>query len=447
MNQQERHSELLKKFTQIEKSQDRYARILTLSICSIVFLVGAASYLSGEIIFGAGAFLYSLISGLLFFVWKWKSDIKIWCRSYLLNCLIFSGFIAIFSKGPISSIAFAFIPLPLIAIIFLKKFEAAAWTLVLILFALAALVSDLAGWTPKHDTSGLSQTFTNTIFILGCISIVSIIGFLQKTKSDEKGELLEFELNRRTKVENDLVAHARKMSESNKELERFAVVAAHDLQEPLRMVGSYVQLLSRKYKGKLDSEADEYIEFAVEGATKMKDQLNALLEYSRASNTMFETEVVSSSQMIHSAIRSLHLLIKESGAQIKQTNRFSKINANTNQITRVLQSLIHNAIKFKSEATPIIEISVEERKREIVFSVKDNGIGISKRHQSTIFDLFQRLQNRRDYEGLGVGLSITKKIVQNHKGRIWVESKGESGSTFFFTIPKKKTTASKDKAA
>jgi PAS domain S-box-containing protein len=221
---------------------------------------------------------------------------------------------------------------------------------------------------------------------------------------------------------------------SNKELENFAYVASHDLQEPLRMVTSFTQLLAKQYKENLDGRAMEYIDFAVEGSKRMYELLNGLLTYSRISTRGNELKKIELTGVFNCAIKNLALLIKEKQVVIS-ADELPVIMGDANQMIQLFQNLIANSIKFTPES-PIINISSMENRDHYIISVKDNGIGIESQYYDRIFQIFQRLNPRDKYEGTGIGLSICKRIVERHGGKIWLESIPGKGSTFHFTIPK-----------
>ena len=222
---------------------------------------------------------------------------------------------------------------------------------------------------------------------------------------------------------------------SNKELERFAYIASHDLQEPLRMVSSFTQLLSTQYGDKLDANAKEYINFAVEGATRMYDLLNGLLDYSRISTRGHAFKKVNLNHALENSLKNLSLKIEERSAII-ESDDLSTVVADESQITRLFQNLILNSIKFSSES-PRIVVSSKSEKGHYIITVRDDGMGIDPQYFDRIFQIFQRLMPRDKFEGTGIGLAICKRIVERHGGKIWVESEPGKGSAFSFTIPKK----------
>jgi len=229
----------------------------------------------------------------------------------------------------------------------------------------------------------------------------------------------------------------RELKRSNKELQQFAYVASHDLQEPLRTIASFTQLLARRYEGKLDEDADEFIGFIVEASFRMKQQIEDLLEFSRVMTRSGEFSELKVKEVVKDNIYGLKALIDENNVEIS-CDSLPEIYADKRQIARLFQNLITNSIKFrKPNVPPKIHISAkkDEKTDECVFSVSDNGIGIEPQYQDQIFKIFQRLHTREEYSGTGIGLAVAKKIVERHGGRIWVESEFGKGSKFYFTIP------------
>jgi signal transduction histidine kinase len=226
---------------------------------------------------------------------------------------------------------------------------------------------------------------------------------------------------------------AKELERSNAALADFAYAASHDLQEPLRMVSSYTQLLSRRYKGKLDKDADEFIEFAVDGAKRMEAMIKDLLAYSRAGSQAQVLEPTDSGKAVEEALGNLKIAIEESGA-IVEHGGLPTVLSNPSLLSLVFQNLIGNAIKYRGDAAPRIRVSAKRDGADCVFSVEDNGIGIEPRHLDRVFRMFQRLHTRKEYAGTGIGLAIVKRVVELQGGTIWVESVLGKGSTFFFTL-------------
>lgn len=225
------------------------------------------------------------------------------------------------------------------------------------------------------------------------------------------------------------------LERSNKELEQFAYVASHDLQEPLRMVSSYMQLLESRYKDKLDDDAKEFIDFAVDGAARMQRLIQDLLAFSRVGTRGKDPEIVDSSQSVAEALRNLKVRIEENGATVNAAG-LPVVFVDRNQLTQVFQNLIGNAVKFKGDKPPVVDITARDQGEFFEFTVVDNGIGFDQKHADRIFTIFQRLNSREQYEGTGIGLSICKKIVERHGGKIWAEAAVGQGATFRFTLPK-----------
>jgi PAS domain S-box-containing protein len=220
---------------------------------------------------------------------------------------------------------------------------------------------------------------------------------------------------------------------SNKELENFAYVASHDLQEPLRMVTSFTQLLAQKYENQLDQDAKDYIRFAVDGAKRMYELINGLLSYSRISRKEVTFTEVDLNKTIKDVRTNLNLIIKDRNCRI-DSDELPVVFADKNQMVQLLQNLISNGIRY-SEKDPHINIRVRKEDSYYVFSVKDEGIGIESQYFDKIFEIFRRLHVVDKYSGTGIGLAICKRIVENHNGKIWVESEIGKGSTFYFTLP------------
>jgi len=226
-----------------------------------------------------------------------------------------------------------------------------------------------------------------------------------------------------------------KLTSSNKEMEQFAFIASHDLQEPLRTISNYIGLLQNQYKGKLDKDADRYLT-SISGATfRMQSLIRDLLEYSKIGND--ENRIaIDCNVLLNDVLNDMNESIEESGAKI-HSEQLPIINGYTSGIKSLFQNLISNAVKFrKKDVHPIINISAELKHNEWFFTIKDNGIGIDKKYYDKIFVIFQRLHSKTEYAGTGIGLAHVKKIIELHGGKIWFESEPEKGTTFYFTIPK-----------
>jgi light-regulated signal transduction histidine kinase (bacteriophytochrome) len=225
------------------------------------------------------------------------------------------------------------------------------------------------------------------------------------------------------------------LGRSNADLEQFAYVASHDLQEPLRMVSSYMQLFEKRYKGSLDAQADKYIAYAVDGAKRMQALIAGLLEYSRIGRQEDLPAAVDTTAALEQALANLRSTLDESRAVVTH-DALPPVIGNGPQITRVFQNLVGNGVKFRRpEEPPRIHVSAERRGRDAVFTVQDNGIGIDLRYSDRVFVIFQRLHTRAEYPGTGIGLSVCKKVIERHGGRIWFESAVGQGTAFKFTLP------------
>jgi PAS domain S-box-containing protein len=241
----------------------------------------------------------------------------------------------------------------------------------------------------------------------------------------------------RKDAEKHLVKTVGELKRSNDELQHFAYVASHDLQEPLRMVASYTQLLAKRYKGRLDSDADEFIAFAVDGCTRMQGLIHDLLAYSRAGTNGKTICEVSAEDALNEALANLRVTIEESDAIVTHDS-LPAIRTDDTQLAQVFQNLVGNAVKYRSVDVPRVHVSAANNGRnEWIFSVQDNGLGIDPQYFERIFILFQRLHGRNEFEGTGIGLAICKKIVERLGGRIWVESQPGKGSAFYFALPER----------
>lgn len=242
------------------------------------------------------------------------------------------------------------------------------------------------------------------------------------------------DVSERKQAQAELVSKMWELQRSNEDLEQFAYVASHDLQEPLRMVVSYSTLLAERYSGQLDAKADKFIRYAVEGAMRMQQLVADLLAYSRVGSQKVPPRPVNLQTVLDETLAGMRSAIEESGATI-QMEPLPVVSADPIQMAQLFQNLIGNALKFRSEKPPQIHITAQRAEGKWMFSVNDNGIGFEQEHSERIFQMFQRLHERGKYQGSGIGLTIAKKIVEQHRGRIWAESRPGQGSTFFFSLP------------
>lgn len=294
---------------------------------------------------------------------------------------------------------------------------------------------------PLPTERGFKRAFGFPVIAKG--RLVAVMEFLSTGTEQPDPELLAVmshvgaqlgQLMERKRAEQELGERAEELSRSNHELETFAYVASHDLQEPLRMIASYTQLLARRYQGKLDADADEFIGFAVDGANRMQQLIQDLLAYSRVTTQGKTLELVESQKACDDALANLRRSIEDCDAVVKVEN-LPPVFGDATQLSQLFQNLIGNALKYRNGSKPEVHVAARPEPNEWVFSVRDSGIGIEPQYFERIFQMFQRLHSRKQYSGTGIGLAVCKKIVERHGGRIWVESKPGAGSTFLFTIP------------
>jgi two-component system, chemotaxis family, sensor kinase Cph1 len=258
---------------------------------------------------------------------------------------------------------------------------------------------------------------------------------------DEQGRVLRWfgtatEITELREAQRALEKTNEELGRSNQELEQFAYIASHDLQTPLRSITGFLDLLSRRYQGKLGPEADEFIAFAVDGAQRMHQLINDILAFSRVTTHGLPFGPVDCRAILDRALVNLRAAIGESGAVISQ-GELPTVGGDESQLAQLFQNLVDNAIKYRKPGEPPrIHVAAEEKETEWVFRVEDNGIGFDPRHTERVFQIFQRLHTTSEYSGTGIGLAICKKIVERHDGRMWVETEPGQGSTFYFTLPK-----------
>jgi light-regulated signal transduction histidine kinase (bacteriophytochrome) len=239
----------------------------------------------------------------------------------------------------------------------------------------------------------------------------------------------------RKRAEDALRRAAEQLDRSNKDLEQFAYVASHDLQEPLRIVTGFLQLLSDRYRGQLDEKADQFIDYAVDGAQRMSTLIHDLLTYSRVNTRGEELLPVDSQAAFDLALKNLHVAIEQSGAAVTH-DPLPTVRADKSQLAQLFQNLVGNAIKYRAAGRPAqLHVSARREDSHWLFGVADNGIGFEQQYEDKLFLIFQRLHSRGKYPGTGIGLALCKRIVERHGGRIWARGEPDQGATFFFTLP------------
>ncbi|WP_293032468.1 ATP-binding protein [Natronococcus sp.] len=232
----------------------------------------------------------------------------------------------------------------------------------------------------------------------------------------------------------ELMHYISKLEESNRSLEQFAYAASHDLQEPLRMVSSYLQLIDQRYEDELDEEGKEFLGYAIDGANRMRDMIEGLLEYSRVDTRGSPLEPTDLEGVLDEAIADLRMKIEEHDAEI-EAEPLPTVLGDDDQVRQVFQNLLNNAIEYSGDEPPRIQVSAQRQGRKWRIAVSDEGVGIDPENQDQIFELFQRLHSHEEHAGSGIGLALCKRIVERHAGRIWVDSDSSSGATFSFTLP------------
>ena len=318
-------------------------------------------------------------------------------------------------------------------------FLLSAWLQQVISVPILMLANTAKAVTERHDYAARAQKFTHDE--LGALTDAFNEMLAQIQQRDVALEQARADLEKRVDERTGELKSAMEkqktiladLERSNRELEQFAYVASHDLQEPLRMVSGFTQLLADRYKGRLDKDADEYINFATDGAHRMRALIHDLLQYSRVGTRGKGFGLIDCETAMTQVLMNLHVAIEEQHAEVTH-DPLPKVIGDDVQIGALLQNLVSNALKFHGERTVRVHVAAVRQGGDWLFSVRDNGIGLAKEHFDRIFEIFQRLHSHAKYPGTGIGLAICKKIVERHGGRIWVESELGKGSTFFFTI-------------
>ena len=301
----------------------------------------------------------------------------------------------------------------------------------------AASYAGLAGAYGMGLRSFLSAPLLHQGEPIGCLNLHSLMGNAYSELHRLLAERIAIYIAgaiANAQLHAQVTEQADELARSNRELEQFAYVASHDLQEPLRMVSSYVQLLERRYSGQLDERAEKYIYFAVDGATRMQRLITDLLAYSRVGTQGGELSPTDTSPVVKEALSNLEVALADSNARVVYPD-LPEVTADSSQLVQLFQNLIGNALKFKGEERPHVEVAAERDGSYWLFSVCDNGIGFDQKYADRVFGVFKRLHRNRDIPGTGIGLAICQRIIDRHGGRIWAESTPGKGATFYFTLP------------
>jgi signal transduction histidine kinase len=291
----------------------------------------------------------------------------------------------------------------------------------------------------SHLYESNRQRLVVAIICASALELLTLIYLFMSTrafvrKQEQQTAALEAEIVERKRVEQDLVETTVNLQRSNEDLQQFAYVASHDLQEPLRAVAGFVTMIKKTYEGKLDAQADKWIAQAVEGAERMRALINGLLHYARIESRGQPMVAVDANMVVKHALANMRTLVSEAAADI-QAEKLPVVLGDEDQLVQLFFNLIGNAIKYRSDQVPLVTVTAERTNGEWQFKVEDNGIGLDMQHADKIFALFQRLHSRSEYEGVGIGLALCKRIVERHNGKIWVESEPGKGAKFFFTLP------------
>ncbi len=343
-------------------------------------------------------------------------------------------------------IALAYFSIPITLVYFLSKRKDFPFRGVLALFAAFIILCGtthifgiITVWKPIYALDGLVKAVTALVSIATALVMVPLVPIALSMRSpaelEAANQLLQAEVERRRETEKRLEAAVEDLYRSNEELEQFASAASHDLQSPLRAVVNFTQLLKRHAEGKLDNEADEYFGFIEDGGKRMQALITDMPQVSRVGKESVRMEVVPMQQVLEKAKSQLQLNLQEASATVHAEN-LPNVLGHEGHLIQLLQNVIGNAIKYVAPGVkPVVAITATRENDDWHFVVADNGIGIEEKHLKAVFAIFRRLHTQDQYPGSGIGLSICKKIIERHKGRIWIESETGKGSQFHFTLP------------
>jgi two-component system, chemotaxis family, sensor kinase Cph1 len=343
-------------------------------------------------------------------------------------------------------IALAYFSIPVTLVYFLNKRRDFPFRGVLALFAAFIILCGtthifgiITVWKPIYAIDGLVKAATALVSIATALVIIPLVpialGMRSPAELEAANQSLQEEIGRRRETESSLETAIDKLHRSNEELEQFASIASHDLQSPLRSIVNFTQLLKQNAEGKLDKDAEEFLGFIEQGGKRMQSLISDLLQVARINKGLPEMTVVSMNQVLESVREQLRLSLEETGATLEATD-LPDVLGHEGQLVQLLQNLVGNATKYVAPGVkPVIRIRATREQNDWYFVVADNGIGIQPEHLKSIFVIFHRLHLDDQYPGSGIGLSICQKIIERHKGRIWVTSEPDKGSEFHFTLP------------
>jgi signal transduction histidine kinase len=357
------------------------------------------------------------------------------------------------------AIAAAYFTIPVALLVFVRRRKDIAFPGIFLLFGafiLACGGTHLVGawtvWEPVYRLEGVVKLLTALVSVATAVVLWPLmrqaLALPSPAELREANQELQAEVQRRQQAERELrqlnadlehrvAERTEELRRSNEDLQQFAYVASHDLQEPLRMVSSYMQLLERRYKGKLDEKADTYIHYAVDGATRMRTLIDDLLRYSRTNTSEQRLEEVNLDGVLKRVRSDLKHTLEQTGVKLTH-DPLPVVFADRTQLFQILENLVSNAVKYRrTDVEPWVHVRAEGGEGEQVISVEDNGIGMEPDQAAQIFEIFRRLHTQQQYEGSGMGLAIVKRLVERHGGRIWVDAQPGRGSAFRFTVPER----------
>ena len=438
---------------EISNREEKDKVVLLNQIMGLTFLPGALSLfiyvLFGNLVMAAIDLGVMLVCALAFFV-TYKYDYKKgWHVGLILSSLLMTGCTFLIKPLPACALIIGsfFIVIHYIYTDRNTKFFYYAF---ISLCVLNILISPMSPFSQELASPYMTNVMVGSVGI--CLQIIFSTLYSQRVLKREEevainqkkiSRLLTELKNKNKELEDKVNERTEKLEQSNEELKRsnldleqFAYAASHDLQEPLRTITNFVQLLDRRYGEKLGDEGKEYVFFAVDGAKRMSSLIKDLLEYSRVGRKEATMQKTDLTMIFDSKLRDLSQKIKEKNAEVIQIGLPEELECVPNQISILLYNLINNGLKFNNKPAPKVEVRGMERENDWLFTVTDNGIGIAPEYKESIFEIFRRLHAKDEYEGSGIGLAICKKIVMRHEGDIWLESEEGEGTTFFFTIKK-----------